>query len=299
MPALHSDATFERHYKLCAKAIEYMVSHMDSRPSLEQISEHVHTSPFHFQRIFQEYVGLSPKRFSQALTIQQAKTLLKHHSIEQSSLSLGLSSPSRLYDQFVNLEAMTPGEFKALGQALTLRCGLHDTPFGRIGMMTTSKGIFRLEFTDDLQQLIARVKQSFPNAQFLPAEDGQDGVLEQVMNQVLPSRVSTARSKAAKPLSLWVSGTNFQVNVWRALLNLQYGQTLAYGNLAEQIHQPSAARAVGTAVGANPIAMIIPCHRVLQKSGAIGGYRWGVPTKRAILAAEHGLTTSSPSSTIL
>ncbi|WP_083250567.1 methylated-DNA--[protein]-cysteine S-methyltransferase [Acidihalobacter aeolianus] len=267
-------------YARIATAIEYICAHADEQPGLEAIARQVHLSPFHFQRLFTRWAGITPKRFLEALTLEHAKALLsKPVSLLEVSDAVGLSSGSRLHEHFVHLEAVTPGQFKSRGRDLRIGYGVHETPFGPVFVAMTEKGICDLTFVD-------------PHA----PDAGLDGLRARwSLADIAPDPARTAQPVAAlfdptaaldRPLSLHVTGTNFQTRVWHALLAIPPGRLTSYAGLAEAIGRPGAARAVGQAVGANPVALLIPCHRVIRESGGLGGYRWGLERKRALLAWE-------------
>ena len=238
-------------------------------------------SPFHFQRLFSRWAGVTPKRFLQVLTLEQAKSLLKnqHLSVLEAAYDVGLSSGSRLTDHFIQLEAITPSEYKHAGAGLTIAYGIHDTPFGKAFIALTSRGICQLVFIGEetSHDLVERLQAAWPLAQCLE---------DQAQTAAMIARLFTSAHTEKQPLSLLVRGTNFQVSVWQALLNIPAGHLASYGEVAQAIHKPKAARAVGTAIGANPIAFVIPCHRVIQQSGQLGGYRWGEVRKHAMLVRE-------------
>jgi AraC family transcriptional regulator of adaptative response/methylated-DNA-[protein]-cysteine methyltransferase len=268
-------------YDKIAKAINYIRENVGRQPTLEDISAQVHLSPYHFQRLFSRWAGVSPKRFLQVLTLQNAKQLLKDRaqSVLAVSDTIGLSSGSRLYDHFVSIDAVTPSQYKSAGLGLTIRYGCHSTPFGHAFIASTSYGICKLSFidSDTKEEWPNKLQQEWPKAAFIEDQSATAAVLDALFSH--PHR-------SASPISLWVRGTNFQINVWQALLNIESGTVSTYGDIAKTIGKPKAARAVGAAVGANPIALIIPCHRVIQQSGALGGYRWGETRKHAILSRE-------------
>ncbi len=268
-------------YDRIAKAIHYIRNHVGKQPSLDDIAAHVHLSPHHFQRLFSRWAGVSPKRFLQVLTLEKAKRLLTEHdmSVFDASDAVGLSSGSRLYDHFVHIEAVTPSEYRQAGLGLTIYYGIHSTPFGDAFIAVTARGICKLLFMDEQtkSELLNHVKQAWPHADFLEDQQKTAMIIESIFHQ---------EPSATRPLSLLVRGTNFQINVWQALLNIQPGQLTSYSHIAKAIGKPGAARAVGSAVGANPVAFVIPCHRVLRQSGNLGGYRWGLTRKQAILAWE-------------
>ena len=263
-------------YQRIEKAINFILENRNKQPSLEEIAESVHLSPFHFQRLFSEWAGITPKRFLQNLTVEHAKTLLDQAKpLLQASTEAGLSGTSRLHDHFVSLEAVTPGEYKTAGQGLTIHYGIQETLFGTTFIATTERGICKIAFLNNKNYVDAvnALKQDWPLTILI--EDTES------ISETASSIFSKAPNKN-KPLSLYVRGTNFQVMVWRALLQIPQGHLQSYSSVATAIGKPKALRAVGTAIGANPIAFVIPCHRVIQQSGGIGGYRWGVARKYAL-----------------
>lgn len=267
-------------YERITKAIVYVTERVGQQPSLEDIASHIHLSPSHFQRLFSRWTGVTPKRFLQVLTLERAKQLLTTATpLLGVSDTLGLSSGSRLYDHFVTLEAVTPGEFKSRGAGLTIDYAVHDTPFGNALIAITPRGICKLSFLDpvDSDFEIQELRCQWPNAAFRHSRQHTASVIAAIFD---------LKRTPDRPLSLLVTGTNFQVSVWKALLQIPAGEVTSYSQVATAIGHPNAARAVGQAVGANPIALIIPCHRVIQQSGQLGGYRWGETRKQAIHAWE-------------
>lgn len=267
-------------YDRIAEAISFIVNRVNSQPGLEEIARHLHLSPFHFQRLFSRWAGVTPKKFLQVLTVERAKQLLSElKPLLEVSDSLGLSSSSRLYDHFVHLEAVTPGEYKLGGAGLTIEYGLHDTPFGKALIATTPRGICSFAFLErtEIDGHLAGLQKKWPHA--LLHENRQRTLA------VIKSMFGEER-KLNRPLSLHVSGTNFQISVWKALLQLPPATVTSYSEVATAIGHPRSARAVGLAVGANPVALLIPCHRVIQQSGKLGGYHWGETRKQAIHAWE-------------
>ncbi len=263
-------------YDRIAQAIRFIDQHWRDQPDLGQVAHALGLSPFHLQRVFSDWAGISPKRFLQAITATQAKALLDRAStVLDTALDVGLSGPSRLHDLFIATEAMTPGQYKAKGAALTIRYGFHDSAFGRCVVGITDLGICALEFTDagDAQALAA-LQARFPLSRFETAPDATAPVVAQMQQGTLAGQ------------RLLLKGTNFQIQVWRVLLRLQPGQVITYGGVAKAIGHPTAARAVGAAVGANRIGVLIPCHRVIGASGALTGYHWGTARKTALLAWE-------------
>ncbi|UYG01291.1 bifunctional transcriptional activator/DNA repair enzyme AdaA [Halomonas sp. GD1P12] len=267
-------------YGRIEKAMAYMVDNAASQPSLAEVAAHVYWSPAHFQRVFRRYAGISPKRFLQALTLERAKRLMAStDSLLQAAHAVGLSGGSRLYDHFVSLDAVTPGEHKRQGDGLTIRYGVHSTPFGAALAATTERGICRLGFigANGMGEQLAGLTAAWPKSQLIHQPEATRYVVEALFDGAFGD---------ARALSLHVAGTNFQVAVWRALLAIPAGELASYGQLAKALGKPGASRAVGSAVGANPVALWIPCHRVIQQSGALGGYRWGVARKQMVQAWE-------------
>lgn len=260
-------------YNRVARAIAFIQQNHLVQPNLTTVAQHIGLSDSHFQRLFTQWAGISPKRFLQYLNIEYAKSkIAQSKSLLDLTLDLGLSSSGRLHDLFVNLEAMSPGEFKTGGAGLRIRYGIHDTPFGKALIATTLRGICHLQFDVDEQALQAE----WANAEI---------VLDPQATQPLCDLIFNPGSYNER-LTVWVKGTNFQVQVWRALLTIPFGEMTTYHRLAEQIGRPTAARAVGNAVSKNSIGYLIPCHRVIRESGELGGYRWGAERKTAILGWE-------------
>jgi AraC family transcriptional regulator of adaptative response/methylated-DNA-[protein]-cysteine methyltransferase len=268
-------------YERIAQAIAFMRQNHLSQPDLATVAQHVHLSEYHFQRLFAKWAGISPKRFLQYLTVEYAKSkIAQTKSLLDLALDAGLSSSGRLHDLFVNLEAMSPGEFKAGGVGLQIRYGIHDTPFGSSLIATTARGICNLHFLDaiDEQNAEKSLRLEWRKAEIIRNQQATKEVIDHIFN---PSDFSIS-----KPLTLFVKGTNFQIQVWRALLRAPFGSITTYQNVADTIGRSTAARAVGNAVGNNPIAYLIPCHRVIRESGELGGYRWGMERKTIILGWE-------------
>jgi AraC family transcriptional regulator of adaptative response/methylated-DNA-[protein]-cysteine methyltransferase len=268
------------NYHIVAKAIGYLVDNFKKQPSLEQIAEYVNLSPFHFQKIFTDWAGVSPKKFAQYLNVNYAKQLLNKNesaNLFNTALETGLSGTGRLYDLFIKIEGMTPGEYKNGGQQLHINYSFASCYFGEVLIASTKKGICYLAFFEDKNSALELLKNSFPKANF---EEHLDD-LQQSVIWVLQNDFAAPQS-----IKLHLKGTDFQLKVWEALLNIPFGDLSTYGTIAQQINSPSAARAVGTAIGSNPVALIIPCHRVIQNSGKLGGYMWGINRKTAILGWE-------------
>ncbi|WP_323970846.1 bifunctional transcriptional activator/DNA repair enzyme AdaA [Aeromonas hydrophila] len=267
-------------YARIADAIRFIASQVARQPTLDEIAAHVHLSPFHFQRLFSRWAGVTPKRYLQVLTLERAKALLQEsRPLLEVADTLGLSSGSRLYDHFVQLEAVTPGEYKQRGAGLIIEHGVHDTPFGQAFVALTPRGICNFSFLDDQapQAPLTSLAQSWPEAELREAPSRTQNVINTMFD---------SSKKADRPISLHVSGTNFQISVWRALLQIPPAKVVSYAQVASAVGNPKAARAVGLAVGANPVALMIPCHRVIQQNGKLGGYHWGETRKQAIHAWE-------------
>ncbi|MGP9568434.1 bifunctional transcriptional activator/DNA repair enzyme AdaA [Halomonas sp. AOP5-B2-8] len=289
-------------YERIEKAMAYMVAHAAAQPHLEMVADHVHLSAFHFQRLFSHYVGVSPKRFLQALTLERGKQLIQSSSsLLDVAHSLGLSGGSRLYDHFVQLEAATPGEYKRQGEGVEIAYGVHETPFGHIFVAVTPRGICRMGFVDatSAESLLARLAKEWPLSTLQHNTEATRYAVEGLFAKSRFSKPKLSKPKFSKPqegaaaLSLHVTGTNFQMAVWRALLTIPEGQLASYSHLAQALGAPKSSRAVGNAVGANPIALWIPCHRVIQQSGALGGYRWGVEKKQMVQAWELAMNDTA------
>ncbi|MDH0351243.1 bifunctional transcriptional activator/DNA repair enzyme AdaA [Aeromonas caviae] len=267
-------------YARIADAIRFIASQVAHQPTLDEIAAHVHLSPFHFQRLFSRWAGVTPKRYLQVLTLERAKALLQEsRPLLEVADTLGLSSGSRLYDHFVQLEAVTPGEYKLRGAGLVIDHGVHDTPFGQAFVALTPRGVCSFSFLDDQapEAPLAALAQRWPAAELRETPSRTQGVIHTMFDT----------SKAPdRPISLHVSGTNFQISVWRALLEIPPAKVVSYAQVASAVGNPKAARAVGLAVGANPVALMIPCHRVIQQNGKLGGYHWGETRKQAIHAWE-------------
>jgi AraC family transcriptional regulator of adaptative response/methylated-DNA-[protein]-cysteine methyltransferase len=272
-------------YDRIACAIDYIVAHAEAQPDLADIAAQANLSPYHFQRLFARWAGLTPKRFLQVVTVERAKRLLAQTALPllDASETLGLSSPSRLQDHFIKLEAVTPGEYKSAGAGLTIRHGTAESPFGRTFVAATARGICALAFIDDASgdDALADVARNWPHAQLVEDNRGATRIV---------ARVFDRNSKTEGPISVFVRGTNFQIAVWRALLAIPEGCLTSYGSIAQSLGRPRAVRAVGTAVGANPCGFLIPCHRVIRGNGELGGYRWGLTRKQAINAWEAAAT---------
>lgn len=270
-------------YALVAAAIHYLEEHFRDQPSLEDVAAALHLSPFHLQRVFTRWAGISPKRFLQFLTLDYAKArLAAADSILDASYEAGLSGPGRLHDLFVTLEAVTPGEYKSQGAGLDIYVGRHATPFGDCLLATTPRGIVALNFADDetqWEEALAALHHDWAAAQI----HHDAAVTAPLAAAIFDTTRETAPSQ---PLRVLVKGTNFQIKVWEALLQIPSGAVCTYADVARAIDHPTAVRAVGGAVGANAVAYLIPCHRVIRQGGVVRGYRWGSTRKRAMLGWE-------------
>ena len=278
-------------YALIERALTYLADHWEEQPELSDLASHVGMSEYHLQRLFTKWAGISPKKFLSMLTLEQARRKLQaNESVLDTALGSGLSGPGRLHDLFVTYEAMTPGEYKRQAKDLEIRYGWHEGPFGQTLLMITDRGLCGLAFEDArgrracFEDLAAR----WPMANLLEDRPNTAEYMARIFNS---SNVADMQHGAE--LRLFLKGTDFQVKVWEALMQLSQGELATYGQLARKVGLSStAARAIGTAVGNNPIAWIIPCHRVIRTTGALGGYHWGLPRKLAMLGWEefHSLT---------
>jgi len=269
-------------YERIEKAILFLQDHVYDQPNLEEVAEHLHLSPYHFQRLFKRWAGISPKRFLQFLTLDYAKQLLREtRNNLETTYRAGLSSPSRLHDLFIAVDAVTPGEYKALGSGLEIFFGIHDSPFGNCLVAVTERGLCGLSFLDAAgpQAALDSLYSQWPKAVLNESPEKTEWVIRRVFEPL--------RQDARSPLPLLLKGTNFQIKVWEALLSIPTGSLTSYQDLARAIGKPTASRAVGSAVGANPIAYLIPCHRVIRSTGAFGHYRYGAVRKKAILLWEQ------------
>lgn len=269
-----------RDYQRMADTLEWLSAHFEDQPSLDEIASRAGVSPYHFQRLFTRWVGLSPKKYVQFLTLERAKACLAaSESVLDAAFASGLSGPGRLHDLFVNIEAVTPGEYRRGAAGVVIRHGVHDSPFGPVLLMHTERGICGLAFVapEDGGRTLAGMARRWPNAH-LVADPGPGAELA--------ARAFGAGGAGAPGLTLWLYGTPFQIQVWQALLRIPPGSITSYKALAGYIGRPNASRAVGTASGLNPISYLIPCHRVIRTSGALGGYRWGPGRKLAMLSRE-------------
>jgi AraC family transcriptional regulator of adaptative response/methylated-DNA-[protein]-cysteine methyltransferase len=275
------DATLTADYARIERAIRYLDRERAAAPSLAQVADHVGLSESHFQRMFTRWAGISPKRFVQHRTAEVVKRMLRERRpVLEVSYEAGLSGPGRLHDLIVNAEAVTPGELQRGGLGVTVRYGFHPTPFGECLIAVTARGVCHLAFVAPMtrKEAVARLEHDWPLAHLMADQNATRAAAA----QAFPPPGSSERPA----LALHVKGTNFQLKVWRALLEIPTGSVSTYGEIAARIGDPKASRAVGTAVGANPVSYLIPCHRVIRASGELGGYAWGVERKKVMLSVE-------------
>ena len=262
-------------YQRVEQALRFLEEHFRQQPDLAAVAASVNLSPYHFQRLFKRWVGISPTQFMHYLTIEYAKQWLdESRSVLETAYAAGLSGPSRLHDLFITWEAMTPGEYKQQAAGLVIRYGVHDSPFGRCLLATTPRGICALFF--DAPDMLDDLHVRWPQATLIEDSARTAPLVEQIFAAPSPDR----------PFNLVLKGTNFQVNVWRALLSIPPGAVVSYEDLAAYVGRPDATRAVAGAVARNPISYLVPCHRVIRKSGNTNKYRWGATRKRALLGWE-------------
>lgn len=267
------------NYARIAEAIAYIRLNFTSQPDLAEVAAKVHLSPFHFQKLFTEWAGVSPKKFLQYISVEHAKRILKNKgaTLFDAACETGLSGTGRLHDLFIKIEGMTPGEYKNGGEALTIHYSYAETPFGNILVASTHKGICYMAFAEEAAGAFAIMCSHFPKAEFRQITD----VIQQNALYIF-----TQDWRRLQQIKLHLKGTDFQLKVWETLLTIPEGQLTTYGSIAARIQKPHAARAVGTAIGSNPVAFLIPCHRVIQSSGNMGGYMWGTTRKTAIIGWE-------------
>jgi AraC family transcriptional regulator, regulatory protein of adaptative response / methylated-DNA-[protein]-cysteine methyltransferase len=266
-------------YRRIESAITFLKDHFREQPSLEDAAAHVHLSPFHFQRMFHEWAGVTPKQFLQYLSVEHAKEILKNTkaSLFDTAFETGLSGTSRLHDLFIKVEGMTPGEYKNGGEALNINYSFAESPFGNIVVASTSKGICHMAFIDNNEEALSQLQSLFPNARYT-----------QLVDQLQQNALFIFGQDWSKlqEVKLHLKGTKFQIKVWETLLQVPAGGLTTYGSLAEQSGYSGAHRAVGTAIGNNPVAFLIPCHRVIKSNGELGNYHWGAERKNAIIGWE-------------
>lgn len=267
------------NYSRIAEAIAYIKSNFREQPNLNDVARMVHLSPFHFQRLFTEWAGTTPKKFLQYTSIEYAKKLLTENgaTLFDTAFETGLSGTGRLHDLFIHIEGMTPAEYKSGGYKLNIQYSYAESPFGPLLVASTSRGICHMSFTENQPAALSLLQAQFPYA-----------VFRQMTNPMQQNavRIFSGDWSELQQIKLHLKGTAFQLKVWETLLKIPFGQLTTYGTIAAQINRPNASRAVGTAVGSNPVAFLIPCHRVIQATGSLGGYMWGETRKTAIIGWE-------------
>lgn len=271
---------FQNHYQTAAAAITYIRENQIRQPSLEDVARHVNLSPWHFQKLFTEWAGVSPKKFLQFTTLSHAKRLIreKEVSLFDTAFETGLSGTGRLHDLFISIEAMTPGEYKNGGEGLSIHYSISESRFGKLLIASTEKGICSTEFIDgSIENAVIRLRDKFPNALISEEEKTIHGKARSIINNP---------DSDPGQITLHLRGTEFQLNVWQALLKIPEGTLKTYQQMASSIENDNAARAVGSAIGKNPVAMLIPCHRVIRSDGETGGYMWGETRKQVIIGWE-------------
>lgn len=274
------------NYNRIAEAIEYIKTNFKDQPSLDEVAKKVHLSPFHFQRLFTEWAGTSPKKFLQFISVEHAKKVLTESkkTLFETAYETGLSGTSRLHDLFINIEGMTPAEYKNGGNSLVINYSFAESPFGNLIVASTMKGVCYMAFKDMEEQGLEDLKMKFPNALFNKKLD--------LLQQNALFIFQKDWSKLAE-IKLHLKGTDFQLKVWETLLKIPMGQLSTYGSIAQKIDTPNASRAVGTAIGSNPVAFLIPCHRIIQSTGTFGGYMWGNTRKAAIIGWESAFIVNA------
>lgn len=271
--------TEKTNFNRIEEAIAYINTNFKSQPSLDEIAGNIHLSPYHFQRLFTEWAGVSPKKFLQYISVEHAKNMLKKNqsTLSDAAFETGLSGTGRLHDLFINIEGMTPGEYKNGGENLSINYSYAESPFGNILVASTSKGICYMAFADEEMEAFKALQKNFPNAVYKQMTD---------LIQQNALYIFTHDWKKLNNIKLHLKGTAFQIKVWETLLKIPLGQLSTYGKIAKDIHNPTASRAVGSAIGDNPIAFLIPCHRVIQSTGNFGQYHWGSNRKTAMIGWE-------------
>lgn len=275
----------EINFNRITEAIHYIQANFKNQPGLEEVAEKVNLSPFHFQRLFSEWAGTSPKRFLQYISLGYAKQLLKENqSLFDTAMETGLSGTGRLHDLFINIEGMTPGDYKNGGENLHINYSFAESPFGNVIVASTPNGICHLAFNEDETAAIRNLQTRFPAANY-----------KQIMDSAQQNALFIFNHDWNKiqQIKLHLRGSDFQLKVWESLLKIPMGKLSTYGTIAKNLANPNASRAVGTAIGDNPVAFLIPCHRVIQGSGALGGYHWGVARKTAMIGWEAAKTETA------
>jgi AraC family transcriptional regulator of adaptative response/methylated-DNA-[protein]-cysteine methyltransferase len=266
-------------YSRIEQAIGYIKANFKQQPTLDEVAEKVHVSPFHFQRMFKEWAGVSPKKFLQYLSVEYAKSILKDKraTLFDAAFETGLSGTSRLHDLFMSIEGMTPGEYKNGGEQLTINYSFAQSPFGDLLVASTAKGICYMAFAEDEAQALANLQQQFPNAKY-------QQLVDTIQQNAL--YIFTQDWTRLNQIKLHLKGTPFQLKVWETLLKIPMGNLNTYAGIAQSIENLGASRAVGSAIGTNPVAFLIPCHRVIKSTGEFGQYHWGSVRKAAIIGWE-------------
>jgi len=270
-------------YAIVQRAIAFITQHWREQPEIEAIAGAVGVTDSELHHLFRRWAGLTPKAFLQALTLDHARKLLRNSaSVLDASYEVGLSGPGRLHDLFVTHEAMSPGEWKSGGEGLTIRYGFHPSPFGLALVMATDRGLAGLAFGDagEDKKAMADMTSRWPKATYVEDREGTGAIAQRIFDP--------KQWRAERPLRVILIGTDFQVRIWETLLSIPMGRAVTYSDIATKIRNPAACRAVGAAVGRNPISFVVPCHRVVGKSGALTGYHWGITRKRAMLGWEAG-----------
>jgi AraC family transcriptional regulator of adaptative response/methylated-DNA-[protein]-cysteine methyltransferase len=275
-----------RDYDLIRRAITFLSQSWTEQPQLDDLAQHLGLSPAHCQKLFKRWCGLSPKEFVQAITVDHARSLLEGSaSVFDAALEVGLSGAGRLHDLFVSHEAMTPGDYKRRGEGLDMTYGFHASPFGDALLIATERGVAGLAFVDEdkgqsREDVLAEMMSRWPKGRFTQAPDKTAPHARQIFSPETWSK--------DQPVRLVMIGTDFEVRVWETLLRIPMGRAVSYSDIARHLGQPTASRAVGSAVGRNPISFVVPCHRVLRGDGSLGGYHWGLTRKRALIGWETG-----------
>ncbi len=266
-------------YERVESAIQFIHNHHNSQPSLAEIASEVGLSNFHFHRLFRRWAGITPKQFLQFLTVEHAKQMLANNNLWDTSLELGLSGTSRLHDHFVTLDAVTPGEFKTSGEGLHIEYGLCQSPFGPAFISVTKRGICQLAFVtqENPQQPLDNLRENWSKAKI---------TLNQKRIADIGNNIFSSDDHRRTRIHVFVKGSNFKLNVWKSLLKILPGAVCSYTQIANSIQKPRACRAVANAIGCNPVAFLIPCHRVIRNTGALGGYHWGIERKMALQVYE-------------
>jgi AraC family transcriptional regulator, regulatory protein of adaptative response / methylated-DNA-[protein]-cysteine methyltransferase len=269
--------TEDINYSRVEEAIKFLTDNFKQQPSLYDVADHANVSPFHFQKIFTEWAGISPKKFLQYLTVEELKKEIKRsENLSEAAERVGLSAQSRVYDLFVNIESVTPNEFKTKGEGIEIEYGVHTTPFGKCLIASTPRGICSMNFLENnLDALLSHLRSHWENATIKKNNAATRSIAENIF--------STDKKEKIK---LLVKGTPFQIKVWEALLKIPFGSIASYQHIANSLGNPNASRAVGTAIGSNPVAYLIPCHRVIRQEAIIGQYRWGSLRKTALIGWE-------------